>query len=277
MESLISSLQTMPLWIAIPALLLENAVILLLAIGWGEWVAWRYRDRRVSAPAPPLQRQEVLTAISSVVTCTIITVIGLFLWRWQIIRFRTDVGLGAWLDVVVLLLVMDLAMYFLHRLAHQPMFYSWLHRLHHDFDRPRPLTLFILNPLENLAFGSLWLIVISLYNASWMGMSIYLMLNVLFGTMGHLGVEPFPKWWGRIPVLRYIGGSSFHARHHQDLTCNYGFYTLAWDKLFGTLRKDYFESIGTVPDWVIDSTPITVDAMAASSSRADCHVRQVET
>lgn len=250
METFIRQLQTAPLWIAIPALLLENAVILLLAVGWGEWVAWRYQDRRVAQPAPPLQRQELLTAISSVFTCTIITVIGLLLWRAEIIRFRTDTGLWAWLDVLALLLIMDLAMYFLHRLAHASLFYSWLHRLHHDFDRPRPLTLFILNPLENLSFGFLWLIVISLYQSSWMVMSIYLMLNVLFGTMGHLGVEPFPVWWGKVPVLRYIGGSSFHARHHQDLSCNFGFYTLIWDRLFGTLRKDYFESIGTIPAWV---------------------------
>lgn len=250
MEALISSLQTAPLWLAIPALLIENILILLLAVGFGEWVSWRYRDRRVAPLASPLSRQEVLVAISSVIGCTLITIAGLFLWRSRIIRFRTDVGLWAAADVLVLLLIMDLAMYFLHRLAHHRLFYSWLHRLHHEFDRPRPLTLFILNPLENLAFGGLWLAVISLYEASWIGMSIYLALNVLFGTMGHLGVEPFPDWWAKVPLLRDIGGSTFHARHHQDLRCNFGFYTLIWDRLFGTLRKDYFTSMGVIPSWV---------------------------
>ena len=28
-----------------------------------------------------------------------------------------------------------------------------IHRLHHEYDRPRPLSLFVLNPLETLAFG----------------------------------------------------------------------------------------------------------------------------
>lgn len=253
MESLIHQLQTASLWIVVPVMLLENGLILLIAVAGGDWLAARFPERRVALEAPPLQRQEVLIALSSVVTCTMTTFAGLFLWRWQIIRFRTDVGIWAWLDVLVLLLVMDLAMYVLHRVAHHPLFYSWLHRLHHDFDRPRPLTLFILNPTENLAFGGLWLMVISVYQASWLGMSVYLMLNVLFGTLGHLGVEPFPSWWGRVPVLRYIGGSTFHARHHQDLGCNFGFYTLIWDRLFGTLRKDYFDSIGTLPAWVTDN------------------------
>jgi len=98
--------------------------------------------------------------------------------------------------------------------------------MHHAYDRPRPLTLFVLNPAENLAYGVLWLAVVSVYPASWLGMSVYLVLNVLFGTIGHLGVEPFPDRWGKVPVLRDVAGSTFHARHHQDLGCNFGFYTL---------------------------------------------------
>jgi sterol desaturase/sphingolipid hydroxylase (fatty acid hydroxylase superfamily) len=66
---------------------------------------------------------------------------------------------------------------------------------------------------------------------------IYLALNILFGTLGHAGVEPFPESWRRRQLLREIGSSSFHARHHRTLTTNYGFYTLAWDRLFGTLAK----------------------------------------
>lgn len=250
LEQIIVWLQTAPLGYAVLVLLIENVLVLLLAIGLGEWLVQHFADRRVALVAPSLQMRELLTAASSVLSNTLITVVGLFLWRSGVIRFRTDVGVWAALDVLILLLMMDFAMYLLHRLAHHPLLYSWLHRFHHEFDRPRPLTLFILSPLENLAFGGLWLAVISFYNASWLGMSIYLTLNVLFGTIGHLGVEPFPRWWGRAPVLRYVGGSTFHARHHQDLTTHFGFYTLIWDRLFGTLRPDYFDSIGTLPAWV---------------------------
>lgn len=268
MDAVITWLQTAPLWQAALALLGENAVILLLAVAGGEWLAWIFRHRRVAPLAHPLKRIEVWTTVSTVLTNTITTIVGLHLWRAGVIRFRDDVGVWAWIDVVVLLLIMDIAMYVLHRVAHHPWIYGWLHRLHHEFDRPRPLTLFILHPLENLSFGMLWLLTISLYNASWLGMSIYLMLNVLFGTIGHLGVEPFPVWWGRIPVLRYVGGSTFHARHHQDVSCNFGFYTLLWDRLFGTLRRDYFESIGVLPQWVTGEVPGIQELNGSSSSRA---------
>jgi sterol desaturase/sphingolipid hydroxylase (fatty acid hydroxylase superfamily) len=112
------------------------------------------------------------------------------------------------------------------------------------------LTLFALNPAENLAFGGLWLAVISVYDASWVGMSVYLMLNVVFGAVGHLGVEPFPQNWINTPVLRNFAGGSFHAQHHQDLKHNFGFYTLFWDKAFGTLRRDYQRNYGQLPAWI---------------------------
>jgi Delta7-sterol 5-desaturase len=142
-----------------------------------------------------------------------------------------------------------------------------MHRLHHDYDRPRPLTLFILNPVENLSFGMLWLAVISVYQPSWLGMSIYLTLNVLFGTIGHLGVEPFPAWWGRTPVLRWLAGGTFHARHHQDMATNFGFYTLVWDRLFGTLRADYWQTMGELPPWVAERSEPSIGAELGRTMR----------
>ncbi|HEY1188407.1 MAG TPA: sterol desaturase family protein [Gemmata sp.] len=247
MDRLIHWLRDAPLGQAVAVLLVENVLVFLLALLLGHGLIRRFAHRRVALPAPPLARLEVAVAASNVLLNTVVTLIGLFLWRAGVVTFRTDTGLWAVLDVFVLLLVMDFAMYWLHRTAHHRLLYPILHRLHHVFDRPRPLTLFVLNPVENIAFGALWLVVIVLYPASWVGMSVYLALNVLFGTIGHLGVEPLPPGWARVPGLRNVAGSTFHARHHQNLACNFGFYTLIWDRLFGTLGADYWDSFGGLP------------------------------
>jgi lathosterol oxidase len=244
MEPLILWLRDAPLWQAALVLLAENAFIVLFCLAVGELLIRAGRERRVAEEPLPLKRLEVVVVITTTLLNTVITIVGLMLWKAGHVRFRTDFGLWAWLDILALLLIMDFAMYGLHRLAHHPLFFRFLHKLHHEFDRPRPLTLFLLHPLEDIAFGGLWLAVILVYPASWFGMSVYLVLNVLFGTIGHLGVEPFPEWWSRTPVLRYVAGSTFHARHHQDLESNFGFYTLFWDRLFGTLRPDYFATFG---------------------------------
>lgn len=232
------------------AFLVENLIIFALVLLVGSWATSRFGSRRVALAPAPVTPTEVVVALTNVLLNTVTTLAGLWLWRKGVVRFREDVGLLALADVLVLLLVMDLLMYLLHRVAHIPVLYYLLHRFHHRYDRPRPLTLFALSPFENIAFGGLWLAVISVYDASWLGMSLYLILNVFFGAVGHLGVEPFPPQWARAPVLKNLAGASFHAQHHQDRGHNFGFYTTIWDRLLGTLRPDYERSYGHVPDWI---------------------------
>jgi sterol desaturase/sphingolipid hydroxylase (fatty acid hydroxylase superfamily) len=246
-EWFLTWLREAPAWQTIPAALAENFVLLAVALALGELAARVFSHRRVALPAPPLSRAEIDFTVVALLTNTLTTLAGLLLWRLGVIEFRADTGLWALLDIPLILLVMDGAMYALHRIAHLPWLYPWLHRAHHEYDRPRPLTLFILNPLENLAFGALMLGVLAAYPFSWLATVFYLTFNLASGIVGHLGVEPLPDWWARTPLLRSLTGGSFHARHHQDPACNFGFYTLIWDRLFRTLRKDYWARFGKLP------------------------------
>ncbi|HZS47195.1 MAG TPA: sterol desaturase family protein [Blastocatellia bacterium] len=247
MEKILSLLRELPLWQLAVILFLENLLIFLLVILLGDLVRRWFIHRPVSFEPEPIDKFETTLAISTVVLNTVVTFFGLVLWRSGIITFRTDNGLRALLDIPILLLIMDFAMYALHRIAHNRILFSIMHRTHHRYERLRPLTLFALSPVENLGFGLLWLVVITVYPASWMGMSAYLAINVSFGAIGHLSVEPFPDSWKNGPVLNYISTSSFHAQHHNDLNHNFGFYTLVWDRLFGTLSPRYRQDFGQLP------------------------------
>jgi sterol desaturase/sphingolipid hydroxylase (fatty acid hydroxylase superfamily) len=217
-------------WAPASALLLvENLLVFALALAGGALLERRFRTQRVADPPDPLERTEIVLAAVTVLLNTAVTIAGLWLYRRGLVRFRDDWGLRALADAAVLLLAMDAAMYLLHRLVHLEPFYGWFHALHHRYERPRPLTLFVLSPQEVLAFGGLWLAVIWIYPPSWLGMSIYLALNVAFGTIGHLGVE-------LVRGQGLLAGSRFHADHHRDRTRNFGFYTTIWDRLFSTLR-----------------------------------------
>lgn len=260
MDNLAQILGDLSILEATAAFLLENLIIFGLAIAFGHLLIRRYPERRVALPAEPVRREEIIYAISTLFFNTLVTVIGWWLWREGIVTFRTDTGFRAIVvDVVVLVGVMDLAMYLLHRAAHWSWVFPIMHRTHHHYDRPHPLTLFVLNPFEALGFGSLWLIVIMIYPSSWLGMSIYLTLNVGFGMIGHLGVEPLPDSWKRIPLLRLLSTSTFHAQHHQDRDHNFGFYTLIWDRMFGTLSPRYESGFGTM-DWTDAGTTDRTDA-----------------
>ena len=247
MSQIIHALQVMPYWLMSLFLLLENLIIFALALLVGQWMSRKFAARPVAYAPKAVDTTQIVLTGSTLLLNTAVTVAGLWLWRKGIVHFREDIGWRALLDVFVLIIVMDFAMYFLHRIAHWKWIFPLLHSTHHVYENPRPLTLFALNPAEAVSFGSLWLLVIALYDASWMGMSVYLALNVAFGTIGHLGVEPFPDFVKRTPLLKLVSTSTFHAQHHQNLRHNFGFYTLIWDKLFGTLSPRYVEDFGRLP------------------------------
>lgn len=236
MNAILDAFARMSYGEAIAWMLAENVALFALAIVLGQLLVLAFGSRRVGPSPPAVEGQELAWAASCVALNTLVTVVGWWLWRSGAIVIRRDTGLRALLDAIVLLMLMDLAMYVTHRVAHHPWAFRLVHATHHHYDRPRPLDLFVLNPIEVLGFGALWLTVIWLYPSSWLGIVIYLTLNLAFGVVGHLGVEPLPRSWARHPALRLVGTSTFHAGHHHNDRGNFGFYTTIWDRLLGTLH-----------------------------------------
>ena len=216
-------------------LLLVNVGVFVLSLAAGELLVRLFADRRVTDPPDPLDRWEVLWAAICVVLNGGVAFAGWLLWRagYLVVRRETTAWRVA-LDVLVLLLAMDFLMYFFHRFAHARWAFPVVHATHHRYDKPRPLSLFVLSPFEVLGFGALWLALLTAYPATWTAILIYLALNLASGTLGHLGVEPFPEAMAKWPLLRHVGSGTFHATHHHDRDVNYGFYTDVWDRLFGT-------------------------------------------
>lgn len=221
-------------------LLIQNILQYVLCLAAGHLLIMMFSSRRI-APAPaPLEQKEIWLSISCIFLNTAVAVIGFQLWKAGIIVIHTSSNaLSVVTDVMCLLLLMDLLMYLTHRICHIPFIYPWVHKTHHLYDNPRPLSLFVLNPLEVFGFGFLWLAVIAFYHSSWLGIVIYLLMNAAWGTLGHLGVEPMPDYWTRIPVLGRLTTSRFHAEHHQLKEKNYGFYTDVWDSLFKSISEGY--------------------------------------
>ncbi|MDX1992013.1 MAG: sterol desaturase family protein [bacterium] len=236
---MIAALRTMPLLEAVGWSFAGNIAMFIGALLLGNVLVRVYQQKAVSAPPEPITRLEIAYATICVILNAFVAVAGIVLWRAGIITVYFDLGWRVLLDVVVLIAAMDFAMYVFHRVAHIRWLYPLIHRTHHRFENPRPLTLFVLNPAETLGFGALLIVVVTLYPSTWLGILLYLAFNLLFGLVGHLGVEPLPAAWLRIPLVKAISTSTFHAEHHDDRFHNFGFYTVIWDRLFGTISPDY--------------------------------------
>ncbi|MGC3992226.1 MAG: sterol desaturase family protein [Chthoniobacteraceae bacterium] len=219
--------------------LLANVVIFAASVWLCWWLGRLFGAHRLFDRWEPLRRMEVLAAIACMALNAAVSLVGWWLWTLGAIRLREGGPISWVLDTLVMVLFMDLAMYVFHRLAHWHWIYQLVHRFHHRHETTNPISLFVLHPVEVIGFGSLMIVFLLLYPITVQGLVAYLTLNVLFGTLGHSGVEPFPRWMQRSAWLNWVGTSTFHAEHHEHQGYNYGFYTLIWDRLFGTLDPEY--------------------------------------
>ncbi|MBP0455004.1 sterol desaturase family protein [Kitasatospora sp. RG8] len=216
-----------------------NLGLLVLALAAGGLLVRRYGERRVTPPPPPPDRRELLLSATAVLLNSAVGVAGWALWKAGWIRLTADTGLRAVAELLVFTLVMDGLMYGGHWAAHRRRLYRLAHEMHHRYPDPRPATLFVLHPLEVAGFGGAWLAVLGLHEISAAALAGYVGVNLVFGLLGHLGVEPFPARVRRWVVFRWVALPMFHAGHHADPAVNLGFYTTVWDRLFGTVDPAY--------------------------------------
>ncbi|HVU56558.1 MAG TPA: sterol desaturase family protein [Puia sp.] len=181
------------------------------------------------------RREWVIGAVTNVLN-TVVTYAGFWLWKHGLIVIRVEWSWRIATDFLVLFFAMDLLMYLFHFLIHKTALYGLIHGLHHEAMDPKPIDLFILHPVETLSFGGMWLVLLVLMPFNAYAIAVYLTVNVVFGLVGHLGIEPLPARWKDTWIIRHLGSSTFHHDHHRDLDHNFGFYTTVWDRIFGTLK-----------------------------------------
>ena len=180
-------------------------------------------------------KEWVICGVTNVLN-TVITYAGFWLWKQHYIALSIDISWIILFDFLLLFLGMDLLMFVFHIIIHRTFLYKAVHSLHHEAVDPSPIDLFVLHPVETIGFGSLWLALLMVKSFNLYAIIIYLVVNVIFGLAGHLGMEPLPEKVQQWPLVKYLGTSTFHHDHHQDVRYNFGFYTSIWDRMFGTYK-----------------------------------------
>ncbi|SEM61206.1 Fatty acid hydroxylase superfamily protein [Chitinophaga rupis] len=168
---------------------------------------------------------------------TVVTYAGYWLWEKGMIRITMEESWQIVTHFLLLFFAMDLLMFVFHYLIHKTFLFKAVHHLHHESVDPSPIDLFVLHPVETIAFGSLWICLLILFPFNIYAIAIYLTVNVIFGLAGHLGLEPLPEELRNKPVVKFLGTSTFHHNHHRNVEYNFGFYTSIWDRMLGTYKR----------------------------------------
>lgn len=185
----------------------------------------------------PVFLSDILLSMVTVFCNTLVFILGVFLWKTGFIRLDSGSGfLQIVLEVLFLIVIMDFLMYVFHRSVHLLRYFSKIHQRHHEHESTNLLSLFVLHPIESIGFGLMMLAVIYVFPFTALGISMYLVINSLWGTIGHLNHTVLPLSWINAAKKACICTSEFHYLHHQYPGTNFGFYTAIWDVLLKTVH-----------------------------------------
>ncbi|KUY30775.1 sterol desaturase family protein [Elizabethkingia ursingii] len=214
--------------------LVVNVFLYLFSIGLYLFVDKTCHKDKLQKEDHPVTKSDFLLSLLTVICNSSIMLLGVLLWKnhWIVLDSNTPAGI-IFLEVIALILLMDFCMYLFHYAAHSPYIYKILHGKHHEHVSTNFLSLFVLHPFETLGFGLMMIVLLMCYDFSPIAIVIYLTVNLIWGTIGHLNREFFPKKSDQLG----IGTTKFHNLHHMDESKNFGFYTSVWDRLFGTYKE----------------------------------------
>ncbi len=153
----------------------------------------------------------------------------------------------------VLFLIHDAYFYFTHRLMHHKRLFKWFHLVHHQSTNPSPWAAYAFHPLEAVVEQGILIVFYFTVPIHVTHLGIFFLMSIIYNVYGHLGYELYPRGFSKTWIGKWINTSISHNQHHQYFKGNYGLYFLFWDRLFGTLRKDYdahFEAVKSRPSKV---------------------------
>jgi sterol desaturase/sphingolipid hydroxylase (fatty acid hydroxylase superfamily) len=144
-----------------------------------------------------------------------------------------------WLEFVLAVLLLDLAVWAQHLLTHKvPLFWRF-HRVHHadrDFDVTTALRF---HPVEIIASAGLKVGLVYLIGPSALAVLAFELLLNATAMFSHSNLA-LPPWLDR-PLRRVLVTPDMHRIHHSvhqdEHDSNYGFALSLWDRLFRTYRS----------------------------------------
>jgi ornithine lipid hydroxylase len=221
-------------------LVVSTYVPILAAAGIVTWLEARFPHRTEWLP----RRSEVQTDLAFMTFVQLVfPPLAGFLFAYLLIQpaRALDLGISAiwphgwpiWLQAIVMVLVVDLMRYWLHRAAHQNEVLWRLHAVHHSVEQLYWLNTARFHPIEKALQMMLDSVPFLLMAVDPRVLSLYYLAYSSNGFFQHCNVDL------RYGALNYVVGSAqthrwHHSREPREANANYGNTVIVWDLVFGT-------------------------------------------
>lgn len=146
----------------------------------------------------------------------------------------------------IMLIMHDTYFYWTHRLMHHRKLFRIFHLVHHKSTNPSPWAAYAFHPLEAVIEVGIFPVLLFTIPVHSLHLPLFFLFSIIYNVYGHTGYELYPRGFSKHWLGKWINTSVNHNMHHQYFTGNYGLYFLFWDRITGTLRKDYDEKFEEV-------------------------------
>jgi Delta7-sterol 5-desaturase len=143
-----------------------------------------------------------------------------------------------WLSFIWMFFLHDTYFYWMHRFMHLPLFFRHIHRVHHQSTNPSPWTAYAFHPLEAILEAGIIPLIAFTVPVNRIAFTTFMIFQIVYNVYGHLGYEIMPAFLQRTKAGQWINSSTTHNKHHKYFKGNYGLYTLIWDKVLKTERRE---------------------------------------
>lgn len=139
----------------------------------------------------------------------------------------------------LMLFMHDTYFYWAHRLMHHPWLFKTVHLVHHKSTNPSPWAAYAFHPFEAVVESMIFVVFLFTIPVHGIHLMWFFVMSLIYNVYGHLGFEIYPKGFNKHWLGKWLNTSVSHNQHHQFFKGNYGLYFTIWDRLMGTLRRDY--------------------------------------
>lgn len=149
-----------------------------------------------------------------------------------------SLGWPSWAEVAISVIILDLAIYFQHRLFHGVPVLWRLHRMHHADLDVDATTGNRFHPIEILLSMAIKFGVIAAIGAPLLGVLLFEVLLNGTSLFNHANIR-VPAWLEtvlRLVVVTPDMHRVHHSIHRDETDSNFGFNLPWWDRIFGTYR-----------------------------------------
>lgn len=141
-----------------------------------------------------------------------------------------------WLQIPAAIMIQDFYFYWMHRAVHDERLYKRVHETHHLSTNPSAFAAFAFHPIEAFLEIAVIILIVMIIPMTPIAIAIYGALGLTYNIYGHMGYEIMPRFIVKSPLGSLLNTAVHHNQHHRTYKYNFGYYTVIWDRLFGTLH-----------------------------------------